>query len=140
MENEGFASARRGEAEQNGQSAIFKEQCIDYMFIDAYTVFDVIYNKDASVVANRTIYFTPPEGKPVVTTDFKSDGKAYEMKDDFKSEKELFLDTTDSSGSRVLTRVDSKTAEYKKAVDDADKLGFNNLPSCSSVVDTGAKN
>ena len=116
------------------QSSVFKQECVDYTVMDN-TVLDIIFNKDAYPQASRWTEFVPPDGAPEVKIGFKSDGKHYELRDNFKTERELYRETINEQGDRVLDRVDAKSEEYKKATEDADKLGFNTLPSCASVID-----
>lgn len=112
--------------------SMYREQCVDYIFIDAYSTLDTIYTKDGNSLATRLVEFDS-QANPHVTIDFDYSGKAYELKDDFKNAKELYSVQVKQTGESVLNRIDSGTEEYKNALNEADKLGFNSLPSCSSV-------
>ncbi|MBX9694518.1 MAG: hypothetical protein K2Z81_19180 [Cyanobacteria bacterium] len=123
-------------APKSEQSAIFKEECVDSTVMGNDLIIDIIFDKEATPKATRYIEFVPPDAKPEVKIGFHSDGKHYELRDNFKTEKEIYRETIDEkSGDRILDRVDPQSAEYKRALEDADKLGFNTLPSCASVVD-----
>lgn len=135
MENRGSDRIHQEDKNDIQAHSLFKEKCVDSM-TDGYSVFSEIYTKEGQPVASKAVTFDATTLAPHVVIDFSNNGKNYELWDDLKSPKEVFIATTGSDGKQSLSKIDPASPEYKTAVDAADNLGFNKLPSCSSVIST----
>lgn len=112
------------------EKANFREQCAEHFPVpDGSTLIDVVFNKDGSAFATRTISFDP--SNPHMTIDFPANDNNYELKHSAARGAELFLDEIDKEGNRQLTRVPTDSDEYKSAMDAVTKIGFDTLPSCT---------
>lgn len=116
-------------------NSMYRQECLDYVFIDAYSTLDTIYSKDGNPLATRFVQFDQSSPAVNATIDFQSGGKKYELKDDFKTAKEVYVEKVDQNGKGKLSKLEAGSDEYKNAVKAADDLGFNTLPSCSSVFE-----
>lgn len=116
-------------AESELQSSGFKEQCVEHFSADGSTFISVVFDKSGDALATRTMNMGPQN--PHMTIDFKLDDQRYELKHTPAAGAEIFLDGLDGEGNRKLTKIESSTDEYKKALDTAVKIGFETLPACT---------
>lgn len=107
----------------------FKEQCAEHFPVDGITFISVVFGKDGSAFATRTMNLSP--NNPHMEIDFSADGKRYELKHTPAKGAEIFEDSVDKEGNRLLSKIDPATDEYKKAYDTAIDIKFDTLPQCS---------